>query len=183
MPRSWPIPTPASGRVRSRDSADDRDPPSYVASESARYSDDPPLPQPRAAPKALGPGSSSGSREQTSTSVQAQTSAPPSARQGASSSETRVKSEPTTYRYIIVQLMDEATASPVHSNNDDGDILVVDWMFDKIFVLEREAQGLKRTKKDKAILRIASGIGGQKMSSCAEWDGIDNNSLPIEEKD
>ena len=93
QPAPWPIPAAwdrltGLGAVDFVDSVEDdkRAPSSYVASEAARYSDDPPKPQdrpsPQHAPVALRPGSSS-----------APNSARPSTRTG-SGGQVSVKAEP-----------------------------------------------------------------------------------------
>ena len=93
------------------------------------------------------------------------------------------KAEPPPYHYIIFQLVDADTTSQVSSNCEDGDVLIKDWMYERVFVLQREVSGLERKQKDQAILRADSSMGGCKMSACVEWDGVHHDSMPIAEKD
>ena len=56
-------------------------------------------------------------------------------------------------------------------------------MFEKVFLLSRGTLQAGASKKDMAILRVKPTMGGQKMSTCAEWDGIGLDSKVVVEKE
>ena len=80
--------------------------------------------------------------------MQVSTSAPSTARDQRTNKRTRVKAEPQTNRLSIVHLIKEGEEEPINSDTSDGDVLVLPWMFEKVFLLSRGTPQAGASKKD-----------------------------------